>query len=196
MTNIEKVKHIREITLSPMNKINNALLAANGNVSEAIAILIKEKSADAIDMANRKADNAIVYSYVHNNKIGAMIVLASQTDFVAKNKLFLNLAKDICMHIVSNPSQAYFIDYDADDSETKILVRNWYVDWSPEFKNKPQNIADKIFAGKLDKKLNDICLLRQKFIKDDAKTIKQLIDETSATLGEKIELKKFMRYSV
>ena len=110
MTNIEKVKHIREVTMASMNKISDALLTANGNVSEAIAILVKEKQTSVEDMANRKADNNIVYSYVHNNRVGAMITLASQTDFVARNSLFIQLAKDICMHIVSSPVQAKYID--------------------------------------------------------------------------------------
>lgn len=95
MTNTEKVKQIRGMTFSPVNKINEALQRANGDVAAAIEILVKEKQADANEMANRVANAKIVHSYVHNNRIGAMIVLACQTDFVAKSEPFLALAKNI-----------------------------------------------------------------------------------------------------
>lgn len=193
MTNIEKVKHIREITMAPMNKINDALLAANGNVSEAIAILVKQREADVTDMANRKADSSFVYSYVHNNKVGAMIVLASQTDFVAKNELFTQLAKDICMHIVSSPTSPKYISPD-DVSEMTIMDFKMIakLEIPP---NKPPQIVDKIIEGKLQKFYNDFCLLKQKFIKDDSITIQELITKVSGTVGEKIEIKQFSRLS-
>lgn len=190
MTNTEKVKHIRDITMSPINKISAALTTTDGDVDKAIALLISQKQADATDMANRVANASIVYGYVHNNKVGAMIVLACQTDFVAKNDLFLTLAKDICMHIVSAPIQPQYIDetsipkdvHDAFVSECKYLC-----------KDKPSQVMDKIVNGKLQKFYSENCLTNQKFIKDDTKTIKQLIAEASATLGEKIEVKKFIK---
>lgn len=113
MTNTEKVKLIREKTFSPINRINAALVQSNGDVDAAIAILVKEKQADANEMANRTAEAAIVHSYVHNHRIGAMLVLACQTDFSAKNDLFINLAKDICMHIVSTPVVPIYADEDS-----------------------------------------------------------------------------------
>lgn len=115
MTNTEKVKQIREQTFSPINRINAALTKTNGDVAEAIKILIAEKQVDANDMANRVAASAIVYSYVHNHRVGAMIVLACQTDFSAKNDVFLNLAKDICMHIVSTPVAPIYTNEQAID---------------------------------------------------------------------------------
>jgi len=190
MTHIEKVKHIREITMSPMTKIADALLTANGNVSEAIDILVKQKDADIKDMANRKADNNIVYSYVHNNKIGAMIVMSSQTDFVAKNELFLQLAKDICMHIVSSPTQAEGVDVNDVGIDFEKM---WEAKFREEIKGKPEPIVAKIVEGKLKKKLDEAYLLRQPFIKDDSITIKDLINKVSASVGEKIEIKKFVR---
>jgi elongation factor Ts len=192
MTNIEKVKHVREVTMASMNKISDALLAANGNVSEAIAILVKEKQTSAEDMANRRADNSIVYSYVHNNKIGAMIILASQTDFVAKNELFVDLAKNICMHIVSSPVQAQYIDISYLLPEELEQLRNKF---ASEVQGKPQNIIDKIVDGKIKKYLEESCLLNQPFVKDDNLTIRDIINNVSANVGEKIELKKFVRFS-
>ncbi len=91
MTNTEKVKQIREKTFSPINKINAALTKTNGDIDEGDKDSNCEKQVDANDMANRVTSSAIVHSYVHNNRIGAMVVLACQTDFSAKNELFLNL---------------------------------------------------------------------------------------------------------
>lgn len=190
MTNKEKVKHIRDITLSPISKISDALKRANDDVDAAIKILINEKSADANDMANRVANASIVYSYVHNNKIGAMITLACQTDFVAKNDIFLGLAKDICMHVVSNPVVASFVsESNVDEADKAIII----LDALRGHESKPQNIQHKISEGRLTKFYNEKCLLNQKFIKDDTITIKELINRVSSTLGEKIELKKFVR---
>jgi len=193
MTNIEKVKHIREITMSPMTKINAALLSANGDVGEAIAILVKQKETSVEDMANRKADNSIVYSYVHNNKIGAMIVLASQTDFVAKNELFTQLAKDICMHVVSNPNIAEYVVPESIPSEIIRLKKLSYTNEIPL--NKPEAIRQKIIEGKIQKYYDESCLMNQKFIKDDSVTIRGLITKVSGIVGEKIEIKNFVRLS-
>jgi elongation factor Ts len=192
MTNIEKVKQIREITLAPMNKINKALEESNGDVEKAIEILVKQRETSVEDMANRKADSNFVYSYVHNNKVGAMIVLASQTDFVAKNELFIQLAKDICMHVVSNPNIAEFIDESEVPTTTKEL---WNAEAIRGMEKKPAQVLEKIVQGKLNAALDKFCLVRQKFIKDDSVTIKELITKVSGIVGEKIELKQFARLS-
>jgi len=192
MTNIEQVKKVREITLAPINKINKALAETNGDVDKAIEILVKQREASVEDMANRKADSSFVYSYVHNNKVGAMIVLASQTDFVAKNELFTQLAKDICMHIVSSPIQAQYVDEQSvNEARRGIVMEELY----RQSENKPQAIRDKIVKGKMDKWYSEICLLNQKFVKDDTITIKELITKVSGIVGEKIEIKKFARLS-
>jgi len=192
MTNIEQVKKVREITLAPINKINKALAETNGDVDKAIEILVKQREASVEDMANRKADSSFVYSYVHNNKVGAMIVLASQTDFVAKNELFTQLAKDICMHIVSSPIQAQYVDEQSVNEARRGIVME---ELFKQSENKPQAIRDKIVKGKMDKWYSEICLLNQKFVKDDTITIKELITKVSGIVGEKIEVKQFVRLS-
>ena len=180
MTNIEQVKKVREITLAPINKINKALAETNGDVDKAIEILVKQREASVEDMANRKADSSFVYSYVHNNKVGAMIVLASQTDFVAKNELFTQLAKDICMHIVSSPIQAQYVDEQSVNEARRGIVME---ELFKQSENKPQAIRDKIVKGKMDKWYSEICLLNQKFVKDDTITIKELITKVSGIVG-------------
>ena len=188
MTDIEKVQKIREITLSPFKKISEALKTTNGDVDKAIELLKTQKEASAADMQNRVSNAGLVYSYVHQGRIGAMIVLASQTDFAAKNPLFEELAKNICFHIVS--SNALYIDEDA-VPEPIIQELKYY--YSKAILNKPQNIAEKIVEGKLAKYFSEVCLLNQRYVKDDSITIKQLIAQTSATLGERIVVKQFIK---
>jgi len=188
---IEQCRIVRQLTMAPMKDIADALRQTNGDVNAAVQLLIKNKVADAADMANRKADNNIIYSYVHNNKVGAMIVLACQTDFVARNEMFLKLAKDICMHIVSNATCEYVSEEAVPGTVKSIFIS----DCKKGLSNKPDAIVEKIVTGKLAKMLDEICLLRQKFIRDDTITIQQLIANVSATVGEKIEVKKFVRFS-
>ena len=190
MSNVEKVKLIREKTFSPINRINAALAKTNGDVDEAIKILIAEKQADANDMANRSADAAIVHSYVHNHRVGAMLVLACQTDFSAKNDMFLNLAKDLCMHIVSTPVVPIYSDEANVPEDTRKAFEQGF---AAEAASKLPQVVAKIVAGKMKKWYAENCLYNQPFVKDDTKTIGQLIGEVSSTIGEKIEVKRFIK---
>lgn len=190
MSNVEKVKHIRAITFSPINKINEALIRANGDEAKAVEILVAEKQADANEMANRVANTKIVYSYVHNNRVGAMIVLACQTDFVAKNDAFIALAKNICMHIVSTPVAPEYVDESTVNPIHRDAVSEGFY---AEVKDKPPQIQNKIVEGKMKKWYANICLLNQPFVREDTVTIGQLIKDASSTLGEKIELVRFVK---
>jgi len=190
MTNIEKVKHIRGITFSPISKINEALARSNGDVADAVDLLIKEKQADANEMANRVANTKIVYSYVHNNRVGAMIVLACQTDFVAKNEAFLALTKNLCMHIVSTPIAPVYINEASVPEDTRQAFEKGFATTAG---NKPPQIVEKIVAGKMKKFYAENCLYSQPFVREDTVTIEQLINDVSSTLGEKIEVKRFIK---
>jgi elongation factor Ts len=190
MTNTEKVKLIREKTFSPINRINAALAKTNGDVDAAIQILVTEKQADANDMANRSAEAAIVHSYVHNHRVGAMLVMACQTDFSAKNDMFVNLANDICMHIVAAPVAPIYTDEASVPADTK---QKWEQAFTAEAANKPPQVVQKIVAGKMKKFYAENCLFNQPFVKDDKKTVGQVIGEVSGTIGEKIEVKRFVK---
>lgn len=190
MSNTEKVKYIREQTFSPINKVNDALKRSNGDVDGAIKILVDEKQADANEMANRTANASIVYSYVHNNRVGAMIVLACQTDFAAKNEAFLNLAKNICMHIVSTPIKPLYIRKDEIDPFEREGIANSH---RYACKGKPPQVVEKIVEGKMKKYYAEVCLLDQPFVREESVTIEQLIKDVSSTIGEKIEIKQFVK---
>ena len=191
-TYIEQCKEVRKLTMAPMKDISKALAETNGDVSAAVQWLIKNRLASAEDMANRKADNNVVHSYVHNHKVGAMIVLACQTDFVAKNDLFLQLAKDICMHICSAPRTAEYLDESEIDGFNLNAVRH---DFEKVIVGKPPQIVEKIVKGKMDKWITEVCLLNQPFVRDENTTIKQLIANVSGTVGEKIQIRQFVRFS-
>ena len=190
MTNQQKAAHIRGITMSPWSSIADALFKSEGDIDKAIKILTELKQADATDMANRVANSGIVHSYVHNHKVGAMIVLSCQTDFVAKNELFINLANDICMHICSTPIVP---DYISDISIPKNKLDALKVLYAQEVVGKSVAIIDKIVMGKLNRYYGEYCLLSQKFVKNDKLTIAQLIQSVSGTVGEKIEIKQFIK---
>jgi elongation factor Ts len=192
MTDTDKLKHVRTITQSPMNKVAEALKTSNGDVDKAIAWLISQKAADATDIQKRSANSNAVFSYVHSGRIGAMIVLAAQTDFVLRNELFTELAKNLCMHIVSAPNTPEFV---SKASVPEATIKTWTQEFSADCSNKPVNIQVKIIEGKIKKRLADVCLLNQPFVKDDQITVAELIAKTSATVGEKIEIKKFVRLS-
>jgi len=191
MTNTEKVKILRDETLSPMNKINEALKQTNWDLEKARELLVKEMSkTDIAEMENRVANATIVYGYVHNNRIGALLTIACQTDFVAKNETFLNLAKDICMHIVSSPIAAHYVDEkDVNPVHRDATSEEYY----KEVENKPAAIKNKIVEGKMKKWYAEKCLVHQPFVKDDTITVGQLIANVSAQTREKIEVKKFVR---
>jgi elongation factor Ts len=190
MNNTEKIKLIREKTFSPVNRINAALAKSNGDVDAAIRVLVAEKQADANDMANRTAEAAIVHSYVHNHRIGVMLVLACQTDFSAKNEIFVNLAKELCMHIVSTPVVPIYADEAGVPDVTK---KSWEEEFTNQCTGKPPQVVEKIVAGKMKKRYTEYCLYNQPFIKDDKKTVGEVIKEASGTIGEKIEVKRFAK---
>ena len=187
---IEQCKLVRKLTLAPMNKIAAALQETSGDVDKAVELLVKQKEVDATDLANRVANNNIVYSYVHNNRIGAMIVLSCQTDFVARNEVFLDLAKDLCIQVVSAPNIPKYISSNEVSAEDKHA---WTTEFSEGLEKKPAAIVEKIVTGKYQKRLKEVCLLEQPFVKDDTKTVNEIISGVASTVGEKIELKKFIR---
>lgn len=188
---INQCKIVRQTTMAPMKDVAAALLDTKGDVDAAIELLVKKMSSgDAAAMANRSAEATIVYSYVHNHRIGAMITISSQTDFVAKSDLFLELAKDICLHIVSSPNIPIYISRNEIPDEIRAA---WTVEFSKGLENKPAAIIGKIVNGKYEKRANELCLLNQPFVKDDTITVQELINRTVGKVKEKIEVKSFVR---
>lgn len=185
------VKTLREKTNVGMMECKAALTEANGDLEAAETILRKKGIAKAEKKADRQAKEGIVSSYIHlGGRVGVLIEVNCETDFVAKNENFQDFVKDITLHIAAaNPK---FLSREEVSPELIAKEREIAAE---QVKGKPANIVDKIVEGKLEKIYSDLCLLEQPFIKDDKKTINDVVKSKIAELGENIIIRRFVRYA-
>jgi len=190
----KQVSDLRAITSAGLMDCKRALVEANGNEEQAIEILRKKGVATAAGKAGRTASQGLVASYIHsNNKVGVLIEVACESDFVAKNEDFKTFVRDLCMHIAAaNPLCIKREEVPADviEKEKEIAMAQLADD------KKPEAIKHKIVEGKVDKIVAGLALLEQPFVKDDKITVGDLITHKIATIGEKIEVKRFTRYQI
>ena len=188
------VKALRDRTGAGMMDCKAALQEANGDMEKAIDILRTKGAAKAAKRAERKAAEGTIGTYVHHNgKVAVIVELNSETDFVAKNPEFQQLAKDLAMHIASaTPIAVSSDDIPAAEVERERAV---YAAQVAE-EGKPENIRAKIVEGKLQKWFKESSLLDQQFVKDPERTIRELVDTVSAKTGEKISVARFVRFQV
>jgi elongation factor Ts len=188
------VSDLRAITGAGLMDCKKALAEAQGNEEAAIEILRKKGVATAAKKADRTASQGLVASYIHsNNKVGVLIEVACESDFVAKNDDFKAFVRDLCMHIAAaSPVCITREEVPADivEKEREIALAQLAED------KKPDNVKEKIVAGKIDKFVAGICLLEQDFVKDPNLTVGELLTQKIATIGEKIEIKRFTRYQI
>lgn len=186
------VKELRDKTGAPMMDCKRALEKANGNLEKALDYLREQGVAKASQKAGRSTREGLIYSYIHpGEKLGVLLEINCETDFVARTDDFRNLAKDVAMQVAaSNP-----IAIKRDDFPAELLEKEKEIYKAQVLKEgKPEKILDKIIQGKLEKYFQEFCLLEQPFIKDEDRTVKQRIDETIAKLGENITVKRFVRF--
>jgi len=186
---------LRQLTGAGVVDCQAALQEANSDLDKAIEILRKKGAIKAAKKAaTRTAGEGIIESYIHNNgKVGVLVKLLAETDFVARNQEFKELAHDLALQIAAtNPSYLRPEDIPKKEIETEKEI------YRAQLKNegKPKAAWDKIIAGKLAKYYQQVCLLQQPFIKDDKLTIEQLIAQKIAKIGEKIEVAEFTRYQI
>lgn len=189
------VKELREATGAGMMACKQALQDAEGDMERAKEMLREKGLASAAKRADRSADQGLIDSYIHfNNTVGVLVELNCETDFVANTDEFRSLVKDICLHIASPASPSWVSRADVPgsllDSERHIF------EVQAKESGKPENVIAKIVEGKLEAFYRDHVLLDQPFVKDDAKTIQRLLDETSAKVGEKVAVRRFVRYKL
>ncbi|MEK6755352.1 MAG: translation elongation factor Ts [Bacteroidota bacterium] len=188
----ELVKSLREKTGAGMMDCKRALQESNGNIEQAIEYLRKKGAAVAAKRADRVANQGVVEAYIHaGGRIGAMVELNCETDFVAKTPEFKQLAHDIAMQIAAmNPEYISKEDVDKETLEKELEI------YKSQAMNegKPAQVAEKIAQGRLEKFYQEMCLLEQSFIKDSGKTIKDLLTEATGRVGEKIGIRRFQRY--
>ena len=188
------VKDLRERTGAGMMDCKKALLQSDGDLDKAIDFLRKSGIAKAEKKGSRTASEGIIYSYIHHgDKLGVLLELNCETDFVAKTEGFNGLANDLAMQIAAtNP-----ISVDRDSIDKNYLQKEESIFKEQALSSgKPENVVDKIVKGKLEKLYSEICLLDQLYIKDTDKKISDLLNEAIATLGENIVIARFTRFAV
>lgn len=190
----EKVKELREKTGAGMMDCKKALTEANGDFQKAIEILRQKGLAAAQKKSTRKAAEGLVGSYIHMDKIGVLVEVNCETDFVAKTDIFRELVKDIAMQIAATSPQ--YIS--REDVPSDVIERERAIYRASITDNKPANVIEKIIEGRLEKFYTDTCLLEQIFIKDpeQKKKVKDIITEAIARLGENIVVRRFARFQV
>jgi elongation factor Ts len=186
------VKQLREKTNAGMMDCKKALVEAGGDLEKAEDILRKKGIASASKKASRSVKEGVVASYIHlQGKVGVLVEVNCETDFVAKNDIFREFVKDLTLHIAA----AHPIYVVRDEVPEAVIEREREI-YREQVKDKPANVVEKIVDGKLDKFYGSVCLLDQAFIKDPDKTIKDLVASKIAELGENIVVRRFARFAV
>lgn len=191
---MDQIKIIREKTGAGVVDVKKALDEAQGDETKAIEILRKRGQDKAMKRGEREAHEGIVVSYVHsNNRIGVLVKLLCETDFVARNEEFRDFGRDIAMHIAALAPQ-YVKPEDVPQAALEKEREIWQAQLTAE--GKPVDMLDKIMAGKETKFRHDNALLTQTFVKDPGKTIGDLLTEKIHKIGENIQIGGFVRYEI
>ena len=186
------VKQLRDKTNAGMMDCKKALVEAGGDLEKAEDILRKKGIASASKKASRSVKEGVVASYIHlQGKVGVLVEVNCETDFVAKNDIFREFVKDLTLHIAA----AHPIHVVRDEVPEAVIEREREI-YREQVKGKPANVVEKIVDGKLEKFYGSVCLLDQAFIKDPDKTIKDLVASKIAELGENIVIRRFARFAV
>lgn len=187
---LDTLKELRDRTGVSVMQCKKALEEAAGDVEKAEVILRKRSGAAADKKADRELGAGAIGMYVHDAAIGAMVLLSCETDFVSKNEEFVQLAREIAMQVAAtNPTYLSDADISEDAKASAAGV------FQEEVKDKPADMQEKILAGKMAAYFQDQVLLAQPYIKDDTKTVHDLITEATQKFGERIEIAKFARFS-
>lgn len=188
-----QVRDLREMSGAPMMDCKKALTETGGDIDKAIDWLRKKGIAKAAKKAGREASEGRVHSYIHHNgKVGVMVEINCETDFVAKTDPFLEFCNDIALHIASMKPMCVRPDEMPEDivaKEREILMEQ--ID-----KSKPEEIQQKMLDGRLKKFYAESCLLEQPYVKDDKKSVEQFRAETVGKLGENIQIRRFARFEL
>ncbi len=190
----DMIKELREKTQAGMLDCKKALIECGGDMEKSVEHLRKKGLASANKRMGREAREGIIASYIHtNSKLGVLLELNCETDFVAKNEDFRELAKEISMQVAA--SSPLYVDIDEVPAEElekeKVIYRDQMKD-----SGKPEQVVEKIVEGKLKKYYAEVCLMEQEYIKDPKLTIRDLVKNRIATYGENISVGRFTRYKI
>lgn len=190
----QMVKELRDKTNAGMMDCKKALADTGGDMEKAVDLLRQKGLAVAQKRADRATSQGVVESYIHaGSKLGVLVEVGCETDFVAKTDAFLAFAKDIAMHIAaSNP-----VGIGRDDVPAELVAREREIYRAQALESgKPENIVDKMITGKIDKFLAESCLMEQKFVKNPDLSVQDLLNELIAKMGENISIKRFARFQI
>lgn len=187
------IKDLREKTGAGMLDCRNALQETDGDLEKAVDLLREKGLSKAAKKSSRIAAEGLVESYVHGGRIGVLVEVNSETDFVAKTDEFKDFVKDIAMQIAASSPK-----YVSRDEVPEEIVNHEKEVLTQQAMNegKPQNIAEKMVEGRIEKFYKEIVLLEQPFIKDPDKSIETMLNEKIAKIGENIKIRRFVRYEV
>jgi elongation factor Ts len=191
----DQVKKLRELTGAGMMDCKRALQETGGDIDKAVELLREKGLASVAKRAERTADQGLIDSYIHfNNTVGVLVEVNSETDFVANTAEFKQLVKDIALHIASPAAPRWLR---RDDVPADVVQQEEHIALAQAKEaGKPENVLDRIVEGKLNAFYQGSVLLEQPYVKDDAKTIQQLLDEVAAKVGEKVAVRRFVRYKL
>jgi elongation factor Ts len=191
-----QVKELRDRTGAGMMDCKKALEETDGDLEKAVELLRVRLGDKALKMGGREATEGTVQSYIHGNgKVGVLVEVDCNTDFVARNDDFIAFAREVAMHVAASPSVRYVSEEDVPEDEKQAELRVF----EQQAADKPENVRAKIAEGKLRKWLEEVVLLKQPHInpdKHDGKTIEQLRAELSGTTGENVVIRRFARFAV
>lgn len=190
----EQVKILRDRTGAGMMDCRKALEEVNGDIDKAIEVLRKRGVASAEKRADRSTNQGIIEAYIHaGGRLGTIVELNCETDFVAKTEDFRALAKEVAMQIAAmNPRAITREQVDTSVIEKELEIYRAQA----RAEGKPEQVIERISVGKLDKFYQDYCLMEQSYVKDPGKTIKDVITEVIAKTGENISIKRFVRFQI
>lgn len=191
----QMVKDLRDKTGAGMMDCKKVLEASEGNIAQAIEMLRQKGLASANKKSQRVAAEGVVESYIHTgSKIGVLLELNCETDFVARRTEFQTLAKDIAMQVAASPNVEYV---SLEEIPESIIIEEKRIEAGREdLQDKPDNVKEKILAGRIEKRLKELSLVDQAFIKQTDITVGELITKNIALLGENIQLKRFEKFIV
>lgn len=186
----QSIKELRDRTGVSVMQCKKALMEAEGDLAKAEVVLKKHSAASAEKKADRSLAAGAIGYYIHDGAVGAMVLLSSETDFVAKNPEFVALAREIAMQVAAtNPAftSSDEISLEAKEAATSVFLK--------EVADKPKEMQEKILEGKLASYFRDQVLLEQPFIKEESKTVRDLLNEATQKFGERVEVSRFARIS-
>jgi elongation factor Ts len=191
-----QVKELRDRTGAGMLDCRNALQETDGDIEKAVELLRVRLGDKALKMGGREATEGTVQSYIHGNgKVGVLVEVDCNTDFVARNEDFIGFAREVAMHIAASPTVRYVTEEEVPEEDKQAELRVF----EQQAADKPENVRAKIAEGKLRKWLEEVVLLKQQHVnpeKHESKTIEELRAELSGTTGENVVIRRFARFAV